>query len=112
MIALMQSARSAQIARIDQKGGFTRKGEITQMPQNEEITIYTPDMLAKDFSTDSKQIRRFLRNSLNRDNHPGKGNRWQIALTAQNLEMLRNRFNRWNEAKGAIISIDAFDSID
>jgi hypothetical protein len=108
----MQSDQFSQIAQIGQCARIAQKGKIAQMPQNEEITIYDPKMLASEFSTDSKQIRRFLRNSLNQDNHPGKGNRWQIALTAQNLEILRDRFNRWNQAKGAIISIDAFDAID
>lgn len=74
--------------------------EMPEMPN----TPLTPKMLASAFNSDSKTIRRFLRNLLATENHPGKGNRWMIDANA--LEPLKIQFDAWIANRAQIISID------
>lgn len=79
-----------------------------ETPQMPETNAITPKMLAIAFNSDPKTIRRFLRNLLDSENHPGKGNRW--AIDANAIETLKPLFDAFIARRAQIISIDMIRS--
>lgn len=62
-------------------------------------TMITPAALAAELGTDARTTRKFLRSITPREEHPGKGSRWEIKGTKTNINSLRKQFTSWNEAQ-------------
>lgn len=63
----------------------------------------TPKDLATEIGTDSRTLRKFLRDSTPRDEHPGKGGRWSLPADKRSITKFRKDFAKWqaDEAKKA-----------
>lgn len=65
------------------------------------MTAKSADMTTKDFAaaigTDPKTLRKFLRDSTPRDQHPGKGSRWVLPGTKTALTAARKNFAKWQK---------------
>ena len=65
------------------------------------MTAKTAEMTTKDFATalgtDPKTLRKFLRDSTPRDQHPGKGGRWVLPGTKTAITAARKSFTKWQK---------------
>jgi hypothetical protein len=81
------------------------------------------DMTTRDFATaigtDPKTLRKFLRDSTPRDEHPGKGGRWTLKGDKRTLTTARKSFAKWQKdqadkaaERAAIAAKDATEAVD
>lgn len=65
------------------------------------MTAKSAEMTTKDFAaaigTDPKTLRKYLRDSTPRDEHPGKGSRWVLPGTKTALTAARKGFAKWQK---------------
>ncbi len=65
------------------------------------MTAKTADMTTKDFAasigTDPKTLRKYLRDSTPRDQHPGKGSRWVLPGSKSEIAKHRRAFAKWQK---------------
>lgn len=65
------------------------------------MTAKSAEMTTKDFAaaigTDPKTLRKYLRDSTPRDQHPGKGSRWVLPGTKTALTAARKGFAKWQK---------------
>lgn len=59
------------------------------------MTEMTTRAFAEAIGTDPKSLRKFLRDSTPRDEHPGKGGRWVLPGTKQAIAKARRDFVKW-----------------
>lgn len=53
--------------------------------------------VAKEFGTDARTFRKFMRNILEKEDQPGQGNRY--AIDEKDLKKLKKRFDEWQAPK-------------
>jgi hypothetical protein len=58
--------------------------------------------IAQEFETDPRTLRKFLRDTLPKDEQPGKGSRY--AIEGKQVRSLRSKFNKWTEEKAAAVA--------
>lgn len=65
------------------------------------MTAKSAEMTTKDFAaeigTDPKTLRKYLRDTTPRDQHPGKGSRWVLPGTKTALTAARKGFAKWQK---------------
>jgi predicted transcriptional regulator len=65
------------------------------------MTTKSAEMTTKDFAaaigTDPKTLRKFLRDSTPRDQHPGKGSRWVLPGSKTAISTARRAFAKWQK---------------
>ena len=65
----------------------------------------TPAEFATEVGTDGRTVRKFLRATMPKESHPGKGARWALPGTAREVTKLKKQFGEWTnsqaEAKAA-----------
>lgn len=61
------------------------------------MTTRTVKEIATDFETDPRTLRKFLRDTLPKDEQPGKGSRY--AIEAKQVRTLKKQFMTWVEAR-------------
>lgn len=90
------------------------------------MTTKTAELSTKDFATaigtDPKTLRKYLRDSTPRDQHPGKGGRWVLPGTKSEIAKHRRAFAKWQKeqadaqaeraAKAAKDAADAIDALE
>jgi len=59
----------------------------------------TPTEIAEEFGTTGREVRKFLRSRVAKENQPGKGGRWAIPATAADLKKLRKAYDEWAAEK-------------
>lgn len=60
--------------------------------------------IALDFESDPRTVRKFLRDTLPKDEQPGKGSRY--AIEAKSVRSLKKQFIDWTAAKAAPVDDD------
>lgn len=58
----------------------------------------TPTELAKTLESDPKTVRKFLRSMTEKEQQPGRGNRWNIPAGKRDMNRLQKQFNEWKAA--------------
>lgn len=66
------------------------------MPSNATLTV---NEFAAHVESDGRTVRKFLRDTIAKESHPGKGSRWALPGTKRELNKLTKQFNTWAEAK-------------
>lgn len=65
------------------------------------MTAKSAELTTKEFAaaigTDPKTLRKYLRDSTPRDQHPGKGSRWVLPGTKTALAAARKGFAKWQK---------------
>ena len=61
----------------------------------------TPKDLATALGSDARTTRKFLRDSTPREDHPGKGGRWEIDGTKRSITAFRKSFAKWQAEQAA-----------
>lgn len=60
--------------------------------------------IAQEFETDPRTLRKFLRDTLPKDEQPGKGSRY--AIEGKQVRSLKSKFGKWTEEKAAKVATD------
>lgn len=67
--------------------------------------VMTPAEFAVEVDSDGRTVRKFLRATTPKEQHPGKGARWTLPGTAREVTKLKKQFGEWTnsqaEAKAA-----------
>jgi hypothetical protein len=61
----------------------------------------TPTELAQELGTDGRTVRKFLRSTTPKEQHPGKGSRWELDGTKRGVTQMTKRFNDWKAQQDA-----------
>lgn len=83
------------------------------------MTTMTPKQAADAIGTDPRTLRKYLRDSIPREDHPGKGGRWELKGSKRDLAALRKGFLAWQaeqakeaQERAAKAAKDAQDALD
>lgn len=55
----------------------------------------TPSKLAQELNTDQRTLRKFLRNTTPKSEHPGSGHRWVLPGGKRDVNRLKKQFEQW-----------------
>ena len=61
--------------------------------------VITPAEFATEVGTDGRTVRKFLRATTPKENHPGKGARWSLPGTAREVTKLKKQFAEWSNSQ-------------
>ena len=70
------------------------KEEMIQMSK-----VMTPAEFAVEVDSDGRTVRKFLRATMPKESHPGKGARWSLPGTAREVTKLKKQFNEWHTSQ-------------
>ena len=59
----------------------------------------TPTEFATEVGTDGRTVRKFLRATMPKEAHPGKGARWALPGTAREVTKLKKQFGEWTDSQ-------------
>ena len=86
------------------------------------MTEMTTKAFAQAIGTDPKSLRKYLRDTTPRDEHPGKGGRWVLPGTKSAINAHRKSFTKWQKdqadaqaeraAKAAIEAQSALEALE
>ena len=74
------------------------------------MTEMTTKQYAAALSTDPKTLRKFLRDSTPRDQHPGKGGRWVLPGSKRDIASARKSFLNWQKGQAELAAKRAQDA--
>lgn len=63
------------------------------------MTTITPAEFAAEVGSDGRTVRKFLRSTTPREEHPGKGSRWALPGTKRDINRMKKQFNEWHAAQ-------------
>lgn len=61
--------------------------------------VMTPAEFAVEVDSDGRTVRKFLRATMPKDEHPGKGARWSLPGTAREVTKLKKQFAEWSNSQ-------------
>lgn len=61
--------------------------------------VMTPAEFAVEVDSDGRTVRKFLRATMPKETHPGKGARWSLPGTAREVNKLKKQFADWHTSQ-------------